>query len=290
MRFSTGERVFEIVNIVLLVLVALSCLFPVLYVISVSLTPVGVVSSTGGFPIIPRQITFGAYTYVMRQGLIPRAYVNSLTITTVGTIVNMILTILMAYPLSRKDLPARNLFLVMVLIPMLFSGGLIPLFILVKDLGLMNTYWSVILPGAVSSYNLLIMKTFFENLPEEIIESARLDGASEYRILWTMILPLSKPVIATLSLFYGVGHWNAFFQPMMFLSERRMQPLQVILRDILTDALARETAEILEYEEMLPGQTLKMAAVMLSVIPLLIVYPFVQKYFTKGVLLGSVKG
>ena len=220
MRFSTGERVFEIVNIVLLVLVALSCLFPVLYVISVSLTPVGVVSSTGGFPIIPRQITFGAYTYVMRQGLIPRAYVNSLTITTVGTIVNMILTILMAYPLSRKDLPARNLFLVMVLIPMLFSGGLIPLFILVKDLGLMNTYWSVILPGAVSSYNLLIMKTFFENLPEEIIESARLDGASEYRILWTMILPLSKPVIATLSLFYGVGHWNAFFQPMMFLSER----------------------------------------------------------------------
>lgn len=290
MRFSTGERVFEIVNIVLLVLVALSCLFPVLYVISVSLTPVGVVSSTGGFPIIPRQITFGAYTYVMRQGLIPRAYVNSLTITTVGTIVNMILTILMAYPLSRKDLPARNLFLVMVLIPMLFSGGLIPLFILVKDLGLMNTYWSVILPGAVSSYNLLIMKTFFENLPEEIIESARLDGASEYRILWTMILPLSKPVIATLSLFYGVGHWNAFFQPMMFLSERRMQPLQVILRDILTDALARETTEILEYEEMLPGQTLKMAAVMLSVIPLLIVYPFVQKYFTKGVLLGSVKG
>jgi putative aldouronate transport system permease protein len=290
MRFSTGERVFEIVNVVLLVLAALSCLFPVLYVISVSLTPVGVVSSTGGFPIIPRQITFGAYTYVMRQGLIPRAYVNSLTITTVGTIVNMILTILMAYPLSRKDLPARNLFLVMVLIPMLFSGGLIPLFILVKDLGLMNTYWSVILPGAVSSYNLLIMKTFFENLPEEIIESARLDGASEYRILWTMILPLSKPVIATLSLFYGVGHWNAFFQPMMFLSERRMQPLQVILRDILTDALARETTEILEYEEMLPGQTLKMAAVMLSVIPLLIVYPFVQKYFTKGVLLGSVKG
>jgi putative aldouronate transport system permease protein len=290
MRLSTGERIFETVNIALLVLVALSALFPVLYVISVSLTPVGVVSTTGGFPIIPRQITFGAYTYVMRQGLIPRAYVNSLTITTVGTIVNMILTILMAYPLSRKDLPARNLFLVMVLIPMLFSGGLIPLFILVKDLGLMNTYWSVILPGAVSSYNLLIMKTFFENLPDEIIESARLDGASEYRILWRIILPLSKPVIATLSLFYGVGHWNAFFQPMMFLTNRRMQPLQVILRDILTDALARETAEILEYEEMLPGQTLKMAAVMLSVIPLLIVYPFIQKYFTKGVLLGSVKG
>jgi putative aldouronate transport system permease protein len=249
-----------------------------------------VVARHGGFLIFPRQITFDAYRYLFSQNLIPRAYLNTLTITALGTTINMVLTTVMAYPLARRSLPGRNALLVFVLIPMLFSGGLIPLFILVKDLKLINTYWAVVLPGAISSYNLLVMKGFVEGLPEELFESAQLDGATDFTILSRIVLPLSKPVLATLGLFYGVGHWNGFFYARMFLTDRKLQPLQVILRDVLMDAMSNEMEEILEYVQLLPGETLKMAAVMLSVLPLLIVYPFLQKYFTKGVLLGSIKG
>ena len=240
--------------------------------------------------IIPRQITFDAYRFILSQELIPRAYLNTITITVVGTVTNMILTILMAYPLSRSRLPGRRALLVIVLIPMLFGGGLVPLFILIKNLKLINTYWAVILPTAISSYNLLIMRNFFQGLPEELFESARLDGATDFDILSRIVLPLSRPVLATLSLFYGVGHWNGFFHALMFLIDRKLQPLQVILRDILLDAMRNEMEEVLEYVQLLPGETLKMASVLMSVIPLLIVYPFLQKYFTKGVLLGSIKG
>jgi putative aldouronate transport system permease protein len=187
-------------------------------------------------------------------------------------------------------MPGRNILLVFVLIPMLFSGGLIPLFILVKDLSLINTFWAVILPGAISTYYLLLMKSFFEELPQDLFECAYLDGASEFTILFKIVLPLSTPVLATLTMFYGVAHWNSFFYALMFLTDKELQPLQVILRDLLTGAMRTEVEASLEYTQLLPGETLKMAAVMLSIIPLLIIYPFLQKYFTKGLLLGSIKG
>jgi putative aldouronate transport system permease protein len=290
MSLSRGERVLQFINIALLILIALVTLVPILYVASVSVTPLAVVAQHGGFVIIPRQITFDAYRFILSQELIPRAYLNTITITVVGTVTNMILTILMAYPLSRSRLPGRRALLVIVLIPMLFGGGLVPLFILIKNLKLINTYWAVILPTAISSYYLLIMRNFFQGLPEELFESARLDGATDFDILFRIVLPLSRPVLATLSLFYGVGHWNGFFHALMFLIDRKLQPLQVILRDILLDAMRNEMEEVLEYVQLLPGETLKMASVLMSVIPLLIVYPFLQKYFTKGVLLGSIKG
>jgi putative aldouronate transport system permease protein len=290
MLLSRGERVLQGVNVVLLGLIAFATVFPVLYVVSVSLTPMGVIARYGGFLVIPRQITFDAYKYLLSQNLIPRAYLNTLTITALGTVINMVLTTLMAYPLARRSLPGRNALLVFVLIPMLFSGGLIPLFILVKNLTLINTYWAVVLPGAISSYNLLVMKGFVEGLPEELFESAQLDGATDWTILLRLVLPLSRPVLATLGLFYGVGHWNGFWYPRMFLTDRKLQPLQVVLRDVLMDAMSNEMEEVLEYVQLLPGETLKMAAVLLSVLPLLLVYPFLQKYFTKGVLLGSIKG
>jgi putative aldouronate transport system permease protein len=254
------------------------------------LTPLGVLAKYGGFLIIPREITFEAYRYILTQDLIPRAYLNTIIITLGGTLINMVLTVLMAYPLSRSRMPGRKLLLVFVLIPMLFSGGLIPLFILVKNLHLVNTFWAVILPGAVSTYYLLLMKSFFEELPQDLFECAYLDGASEFTILIEIVLPLSTPVLATLTLFYGVAHWNSFFYPLMFLTDKAMQPLQVILRDLLTGAMRQEVESSLEYTQLLPGETLKMAAVMLSIIPMLIVYPFLQKYFTKGLLLGSIKG
>jgi putative aldouronate transport system permease protein len=290
MLLSRGEKILQGVNVLLLTLIAVATVFPVFYVVSVSLTPMGVVARYGGFLIFPRQITFDAYKFLLSQHLIPRAYLNTLTVTALGTTINMVLTTVMAYPLARRSLPGRNALLVFVLIPMLFSGGLIPLFILVKNLDLINTYWAVVLPGAISSYNLLVMKSFFESLPEELFESAQLDGATDFTVLTRIVLPLSKPVLATLGLFYGVGHWNGFWYPLMFLTDRKLQTLQVVLRDVLMDAMSNEMEEVLEYVQLLPGETLKMAAVMLSVLPLLIVYPFLQKYFTKGVLLGSIKG
>ncbi len=164
-------------------MLAFITVFPVLYVISVSLTPLEVLTKYGGFLIIPRQITFDAYKYILSQDLIPRAYLNTVIITVAGTIINMVLTLLMAYPLSRRRMPGRSILLVFVLVPMLFSGGLIPLFILVKDLSLINTFWAVILPGAISTYYLLLMKSFFEELPQDLFECAYLDGASEFTIL-----------------------------------------------------------------------------------------------------------
>jgi len=290
MLLSRGEKIFQSINMALLLLLAFATIFPVLYVVSVSLTPLEVVAQAGGFLIIPRHITFDAYRYILGSDLIPRAYSNTILITGVGTTINMILTVLMAYPLSRRSLPGRSWLLVFVLVPMLFSGGLIPLFILVKNLNFINTYWAVILPGAVSSYNLLLMKSFFEELPQDLFESAYLDGASDFEILYRIVLPLSTPVIATLTLFYGVSHWNGFFHALMFLTDREMQPLQVVLRDLLIGATRQEVEASLEYMQLLPGETLKMAAVMLSIIPLLIVYPFLQKYFTKGVITGAIKG
>lgn len=290
MLLSRTEKFFHLVNYVALFLVAAITVFPVLYVISVSLTPLGVLAKYGGFLIIPREITFDAYKYILSQDLIPRAYMNTVIITVVGTTLNMVLTLLVAYPLSRKRMPGRTFLLVFVLIPMLFSGGLIPLFILIKNLQLINTYWAVILPGAISTYYLLLMKSFFEELPQDLFECAYLDGASEFTILFQIVLPLSTPVIATLTLFYGVAHWNSFFYALMFLTDKDLQPLQVILRDLLTGAMHTEVEASLEYTQLLPGETLKMAAVMLSIIPLLVVYPFLQKYFTKGLLLGSIKG
>jgi putative aldouronate transport system permease protein len=290
MLLSRREKVFNLANYVLLFILAFLTVFPVLYVVSVSLTPLEVLTQYGGFVIVPPKVTFDAYRYILSQDLIPRAYLNTIIITLSGTTINMVLTLLMAYPLSRTRMPGRKLLLVFVLIPMLFSGGLIPLFILIKDLTLINSFWAVILPGAISTYNLLLMKSFFEQLPQDLFECAYLDGASEFTILSQIVLPLSTPVIATLTLFYAVAHWNSFFYALMFLTDKELQPLQVILRDLLTGATRQEVEASLEYTQLLPGETLKMAAVMLSIIPLLIVYPFLQKYFTKGLLLGSIKG
>lgn len=290
-HLSRGERIGEIINALLLVVLAIVTLFPVLYVVSVSLTPVSALAKYGRFQIIPREITLDAYNYILfHSSLIPRAFLNSVIITILGTAINLVLTATMAYPLSRKNLPWRNFWLGFVLVPMLFSGGLIPLFILVKNLGMINTYWAVTLPMAISTFNLLIMKSFFESIPDEIVESAQLDGASDLVILPRIVLPLSKPVLATLALFYGVGHWNGFFHALMFLNSSYLLPLQVVLRNLLTDVAGTEMADVLEVTQVLPGETMKMAAVVVSVIPLLIVYPLIQRHFTKGVMLGSIKG
>ncbi|MBD2867374.1 carbohydrate ABC transporter permease [Paenibacillus arenilitoris] len=283
---SWDDKIFNTIVYVILGLCGLAAILPILYVVSVSITPFGEVLRNGGFILFPREITFSAYRTLLTESNIPSAFRVTVLITVIGTAVNIVLTGLMAYPLSRKNLPGRNVFLLMIVFTLLFSGGLIPTYLVVKSLGLLDSIWAMILPNAIWSFNVLIMKSFFEGLPEELFESARMDGAKEFRILLQIVAPLSIPVLLTVGLFYLVGHWNEFFQAIFYVTDRTLFPLQVVVREILM-----QSQQPLENaENMMPTQTMQMASVMIASLPVIIVYPFLQKHFTKGMLLGSIKG
>jgi putative aldouronate transport system permease protein len=281
-----NDRLFNALNYIILTLIVVAVAFPLFYVVSVSLTPYSEVLRNGGFVVLPRSITFESYAAFLGDSLIPRAFGVTAFITIVGTAINLALTSLMAYPLSKPYLPGRTVLLFLVAFTLLFNGGVVPTYLIVKMTGLVNSVWSMILPSAVWSFNLLIMKTFFEGLPRELDEAAKIDGAGELRILGQIVLPLSMPVIATVGLFYAVGHWNEFFQAIMYINDSAKYPVQVILRNILASAMMPP----MDAEDVLPSESLQMAAVVLSALPIIVVYPFVQKYFTQGMLLGSVKG
>lgn len=270
----------------LLVGMLLITLIPLWFVLMVSLTPLGV----NGYNLFlsPTQWSIEAYKQLLGQDTFLRALVNSLIITGGGVLVNMVLTVLTAYALTFKELPGRKLFLVLILFTFLFNAGLVPTYLLVKNLGLIDTYWAVILPGGISVYNLLVVKTFFQNIPEALREAATIDGANEIQILWRIVLPLSKPILLTVGLFYAVGHWNEFFLPLLYFNNQDMMPLPVLLRNIL---LASNMNEYVEYNAVsaAPQEALKMAAVLLTMIPMLLIYPWIQRHFTKGVLIGGVK-
>ncbi len=286
MVIGKKERAYLALVYAILALLALCVVFPLMYVVSVSLTPYSEVLKNGGFAIFPSKINFETYRTFLLDSTIPRAYQVTLFITIVGTLVNLIVTTLMAYPLSKKNMPLRNPILMLVVFTMLFSGGTIPTYLIVKETGLINSVWSMIVPSAVATFYLLIMKTFFENLPESLDEAAKIDGASELRILCQIVLPLSMPIMATVGLFYAVGHWNEFFAAIIYVSDNAKHPLQVILRGMLIQTELPE----LDFERIVPTESLQMAAVVLSTLPIVVVYPFIQKYFTQGALLGSVKG
>ncbi|NQX61123.1 carbohydrate ABC transporter permease [Paenibacillus qinlingensis] len=281
-----GERVFNGIAYTLLALVGLAAVLPLLYVVSVSLTPYGEVLKNGGYVLIPKHLTLSAYSKLLETSNIFRSLQVTVLITVVGTLINLVLTTLMAYPLSRKNMPWRSFFLGMVVLTMLFGGGIIPTYLVVKATGLIDSIWSMILPNAIWSFNVLIMKSFFENLPEELLESARIDGAKEFRILRQIVVPLSKPSLITIGLFYAVGHWNQFFAAIMYVTDRRLYPLQVVVREILM--MTQQPLE--SAENMVPTVTMQMSAVVLASLPIIVVYPFLQKHFTKGMLLGSIKG
>lgn len=280
------DKLFDSFAYLILIICGLAAILPILYVVSVSITPFGEVLRNGGFILFPREVTFTAYRTLLTESSIPQAFKITIWITVVGTAVNLILTGLMAYPLSRRNLPARNFFLLMIVFTLLFSGGIIPTYLVVKSVGLLDSIWAMILPNAVWSFNVLIMKSFFEGLPEELFESARMDGAKEFRILMQIVTPLSIPVLLTVGLFYLVGHWNEFFQAIFYVTDRTLFPLQVIVRELLM-----QSQQPLENaENMMPTQTMQMAAVMIASLPVIVIYPFLQKHFTKGMLLGSIKG
>ena len=248
-----------------------------------------------GLSLIPEEWTIQGYKAVFEYKFIWSGYRNTLVYTAVGTIINLFVTICCAYPLSRKDFKGRGPIMVMCMITMYFSGGLIPTYLVIKDLGILNTMWSIVLPGAMSVYNMIVMRTYFDTqIPMELLESAQLDGCGNLNFLKSIVLPLSVPILAVVGLFYAVGHWNSYFNAMIYLTERDRYPLQVILRDILimnnVDP-SESSMDLTLLQSMEERQNvMKYSLIIVSSLPVLILYPFIQKYFVKGIMIGAIKG
>lgn len=289
---SLGDQIVQIVLYIVLGLFAVSTVLPFLYVLAGSFATEREMVERAFF-IIPREISFNAYRYIMETGEVFRGLRNSVFVTIAGTIINMLFTTTFAYPLARKDFLGRNTVLNLVIITMVFSGGIIPTFLVIKQLHLLNTYWALFLPGAISAYNMVIVKNFFEALPKELEEAATIDGCNDLGIFIKVILPLSKPVLASISLFYAVGHWNNYFDPMMYISDPNKEVVQIVLRRVvlLANGVATD-GSLLDFGKLgaPPDKVVKMAVTVVSTVPILLVYPFIQKYFTKGVMVGAVKG
>lgn len=291
LKKSKKDRMIDTVLYTSLAAFGLVTLFPLYYVAVMSVTPIEEVLRNGGFVLWPNQLTLDAYYYIFQSNRIPDALKITIIVTALGTFCNLLITSLLAYPLSKKYLPGRNAVLVCIVFTMLFSGGLIPLYLVVSATGLLNSIWALIIPGLVSTFNMLIMKTYFENLPAEVEEAAKVDGCSDVQILWRIVLPLSMPIVATLGLFYGVNHWNAYFGGIMYLTDKSLMPIQVVLRNmIVTPSVSQELGINVQELQQLPPETIKMATVIVATMPILIIYPFLQRYFVKGMLLGSIKG
>jgi len=276
-------------KVALLVALAFLMLFPFMYVVAVSFSSYRD-ALEGGLILFPKHPTLEAYRAIFKGGIVAHALWVSIGLTVGGTAVNMLMTVTMAYGLSRPGVPGSRFVLALILFTLLFSAGLIPDYLLVRNLGLIDTYGSLILPGAINAFNLVILRQFFISLPGELLESARLDGASDLRVLLRIVLPLSKPVLAVVALFYGVAHWNDFFRATLYLNDAHKWPIQLVLRQYVLQGSALANAVALDPNQPPPAQTIQMAVVVVATAPILIVYPFLQRYFTRGVLTGAIKG
>ena len=288
---TKGEKIYSVFNVIFLLLVCFVTLYPILYVIFASVSePVRLIQAKG---ILwhPLGFTTTAYRMVIQNRSIMTGYANTLFLLVVGTSLNVAITALAAYVLSRENYFFKRFFNLLVVVTMLFSGGLIPFYITVQRLRLLDTRWALILPTLLSTYNLMIMRTSFAGIPVSLEESAKLDGANDFVVLVRIVLPLSKAVIAVMVLFYGVAHWNGWFNAAIFLRDRMKYPLQLILREILisndTSAMANDLGAS---DQELIAENIKYATIVVATLPIMCVYPFVQKYFVTGVMVGSVKG
>ncbi|GGH61456.1 protein LplC [Paenibacillus silvae] len=288
---SSAGRVFDVFNYVMLGLLGILTVLPFLYIIGNSFATEAEITERSFF-LIPKVFSFSAYEYIFSSSTIFRSIGVSVFITVAGTLVNLFFTLTMAYPLSRSDFWGRNVLMNMVIFSMLFGGGMIPTYLVIRGLGLLDSYWALMLPGAISAFNLIVVKNFFQQMPPGLEEAARIDGCSDLGVLWRIVLPLSKPVIATFALFYAVGHWNNFFSALLYISDSDKWPLQVMLRQIvlLSQASVGDMANMDPNFVQPPEQSIKMAVIVVGTIPILLVYPFLQKHFAKGVMLGSIKG
>ncbi|WP_046173599.1 carbohydrate ABC transporter permease [Domibacillus indicus] len=291
MKKTLGERLFDYGNILFLVLLSIVTLYPLLYILIASVSDPAYVAQARGIMLLPKNFTLDAYNMVFKNPMIITSYLNTLFYVVVGTTLNIVLTSLGAYALSRKNVLWKNFIMFMIVFTMFFEGGLIPLYLLVSELNMIDTRWALILPTAVSAFNLIIMRTAFQGIPDSLEESARIDGANDFTILFKIILPLSLPVVAVMVLFYGVYHWNSWFHAMIFLQNRELFPVQLILREILiANDTSSMTTGVSAVDAMPIGETVKYATIVVATLPILCLYPFLQKYFVKGVMIGGIKG
>ncbi|MDQ0343173.1 multiple sugar transport system permease protein/putative aldouronate transport system permease protein [Lederbergia wuyishanensis] len=290
---DTGrDRVFTILNYVMLSFLLLIFVYPLIYIVSSSFSSTDAVLA-GEVWLWPVDFSLEGYKAVFKYKQIWTGYGNSLFYMVVGTSINVTLTILAAYPLSRKEFYGRNFFMFLFLFTMLFSGGLIPNYLLVKELGMLDTRWAMMIPNAMSVFNVIITRTYFKmTIPDELVEAAKIDGCSDFRFLRSVVVPLSGPIIAVMSLFYAVGHWNAFFNALIYLRDPDLFPLQLILNNILVqNEIDPEVFIDIEKQASMSGlrELLKYSLIVVASLPVLVIYPFVQKHFVKGVMIGSVK-
>ncbi|MFS0723763.1 carbohydrate ABC transporter permease [Paenibacillus sp. 1P07SE] len=289
-RRSFGEKGFDVMNSVILGCIAMLMIFPFIYIIALSFSDEKTIAQ-GGLILFPKGWSLEAYRYIFSTDTLLRSLYNSILITVGGTIVNLAMTSLMAYPLAKTYLLGRRGLLMLVIFTILFSGGLIPTFLVVKWTGLLDSLWSVIIPTSISAFYLIILKNFFQQIPDGLEESAKIDGANDMVILLRIVLPLSLPAMATFALFYAVNHWNMYFHAIMYINDHSKWPIQVLLRQIviLSQSSVGDSSSLAD-ETVLPPQSIKMAVIVFATVPIMLVYPFLQKHFAKGVLLGSVKG
>ena len=281
---TAGSRIFDVFNYVFLGLIGVIMVFPIAFVVVGSFSATGMI---GGF----NSFSLDAYKSIFTTNVLARSTVNSVIITVVGTAINMLITSITAYALSKKYLPGRKVMMGVVIVFMLFNPGMIPNYLVVNDLHMLDTYWSLWLPIAISAYNMVIMKNFFQGLPDSIEESAQIDGCNDLQVFLRIVVPISKASFATITLFYAVSHWNSYFNAMMYLNDINDWPIQVWLRQIIVLSVGgfAGSESLSEYAKV-PSDAVKYAVICVSTIPIVIVYPFLQKYFAKGALLGSVKG
>lgn len=287
---SNGARAFDAVNIIILCLLSLICIYPVWYVLAASFSDSNLLMQHTGLMLKPQGLSLAAYKAVLNNPMILSGYLNTLKILTLGLITNIIMTSLGAYFLSRKNVMWKKPVMMFVTVTMFISGGMIPFYQTLQDYHLTDTHLGLILPFMISTYNMIILRTSFESIPETLCEAARIDGAGHYRILFSIILPLSKAMLAVMVLYYGVGIWNGWFWGSTILSDRSMYPLQVVLREILmANDVSSMTAGVSSGDVEAVGATIRYATIIVATAPILCVYPFLQKYFAKGVMIGAVK-
>lgn len=289
-RVSKGDAVFLYVAYIVIIFIVVVTLYPMIYVLSCSISsPTAVV--TGQVWLWPKGFSLAAYKSVLHNKDVWFSYGNTIWYVVVGTFINMVFTFLSAYPLSRKQLKGRNVVMMFFAFTMFFGGGLIPTYLIIQKLGLVDTRWALVLPSAIATYNLIMVRTFIQAIPEELHEAAKIDGSNEWSIFSRVVIPLSKPIIAVMVLFYAVAHWNTYFSALIYLNRRQLYPLQMILREILIQLEVTDQTkdEMIANMDMI-SQTVRYATIIVSTVPILCLYPFLQKYFVKGVMIGAIKG
>lgn len=290
---SMGERAFTCFNVIFMIFIILIMLYPMWHVLCASFSDARELSKHTGLLLKPDGFSLTAYKLMLKNPMIFKGYANTLFVVVFGVSLNMLMTSIAAYVLSRKNVMLNKPLTLFIIFTMYFSGGLIPTYLNIVQLGLENSLWSLILPGAINTFNLIVLRTAFASVPDSLEESAKIDGASSFRIMWQIILPLSRATVAVICLYYAVAHWNSWFNAMLYLKDRDKFPLQLILREIL---IQNDTSSMVTAAETGAGdssfvsETVKYAIIIVSTVPILCIYPFIQKYFSKGVMVGAVKG